>query len=92
MRCAHCQMPIRPGMEMVKRVEFRAGIAYGENMPGGSLEKGAAIGLSMAGQSIEKIQHQKCYWVVWKRENRGGDANLGTRPGLLDPYAEDEDD
>jgi hypothetical protein len=85
MRCAHCQQTVRPGMELVKRVEFRGGVAYGENMPGGSLVKGAATELP-----IEKILHQKCYWVTWKRENRGGDANLGTRPGLIDPY-EDED-
>lgn len=53
-RCAHCQLPIRPGEETRKRVEFRGGVAYGENMPGGSLEKGAATGLP-----LEKVLHQK---------------------------------
>ena len=86
MRCGHCQLPVRPGEETRKRVEFRSSVAYGENMPGGSLEKGAATGLP-----LEKVLHQKCYWVAWKRENRGGDAVLGTRPGIFDPYEDDDD-
>lgn len=84
MRCSTCQTLIRPGMDTNKRVEFHGGIAYGENMPGGPLSKATG--------PVEQILHQKCYWVIWKRQNRGGDAVQGTRPGLIDPYADEDDD
>lgn len=92
MRCASCTLPIRAGTEERKRVEFRtqsdgAVCVYGEFMPHGPLA--AATG------RLAKVLHQKCYWVEWKRENRGGDVVEGTRPGLLsedDIYGDEDDD
>lgn len=102
MRCYSCQQPIRPGEETRKRVEFYRVYAsaadligaekvFGENMPDGPLSAIPA-GPSLGRWTLNRVQHQKCYWVVWKRENRGGDAVEGTRPGLLDIYADDDDE
>lgn len=88
-RCFSCQGVIRPGMEMAKRVEFwqqpdTTVKVFGENMPDGPLS--AATG------TLVRIQHQKEYWAQTKRGRRGGDAVQGTRPGLVDIYADDEDE
>jgi hypothetical protein len=89
MRCCYCPREIKGQMEVAKRVEYREWPdgeerVYGENMPDGTLNQ--------AQGRLIKAAHQKCYWAVWKRVNRGGDAVQGTRPGIIDPYAEDDDD
>jgi hypothetical protein len=56
---------------------------YGENMPDGPLKQAAG--------TLVEVRHQKCHWVVAKRVRRGGDAVQGTRPGLLDIYADDDE-
>jgi hypothetical protein len=88
MRCCHCPLEIKGEAQLAKRAEWReqpdgSVLVYGENMPAGKLSDAAG--------RLLKAAHQKCYWAVWKRENRGGDAVQGTHPGLFDPYADDDE-
>lgn len=80
MKCHFCMTTISKG-EMPKRIEYRGPAVnpriYGINMKDGPLT--AAMG------PLLKVLHSKCYWIVTKREERGGDGVQGTqRVGAYD--------
>lgn len=92
MKCYVCHRNIRPGLESQKRIEERLvipelaevtppaeAVLFGEGQPGGSLDKATG--------PLIRAWHSKCFHAGRKREKRGGDAVLGTRPefaALLD--------